>query len=109
MPAVEEAKGVFACGGVENLPFLNSCSKLSLGHADVQLEPRSLGVPELCLSLQPFPFVCSSTKGHCWGDEVGVSLIGEGWQFSLGQADHMTSLGSSVLLSVSPGIPIVSL
>lgn len=41
---------------------------------DLQLEPRSLVVPELCLSLQLLLFVCSSTKGHCWGDEVGISL-----------------------------------
>lgn len=41
--------------------------------------------------------------------EQAYHSIGDGWQFSLGQADHTTSLGSSVLLSVSPGIPIVSL
>lgn len=82
MPAVEEAKGDFACGGVENLPLLESCSRLSLGRADVQLEPRSLAVPELCLSLQPF--VCSATEGHCWGDEGGVSLDWRGLAVQFG-------------------------
>lgn len=84
MPAVEETRGVFACGGMENLPLLKSCSGLSLGRADVQLEPRSLVVPELCLSLQPFPFVCSATKGHCWGDEAGVSLDWRGLAVQFG-------------------------
>lgn len=48
------------------------------------LEPRSLVVPELCLSLEPLLFVCSPTKGHCRGEEAGVSLDWRGLAVQFG-------------------------